>query len=217
MSDTIRAIIWDLDGVIIDSAEAHRKAWYRLAEDLGIPYSDEQFWATFGQRNDAIIPTLVSPVSAEQVKEYSDRKEAYFREFVRDTIAFLPGAQELLSALKEAGYAQALATSTPLANIALISDVLGLKRYLSAFVSGETVPRSKPAPDTFLKAAAELGVEPAKSLVIEDSVAGIEAARAGGMYSIAVDGGRNLPGLRKADLIVKDLTEVTVERIQQLA
>src|SRR5258708_1259494 len=217
MSNSIRAIIWDLDGVIIDSAEAHRLAWHRLAQDLGIPYDDAQFWATFGQRNDAIIPTLVSPVSPEQVKEFADRKEHYFREFVRNSIAFLPGAQELLSALKDAGYAQALATSTPLANVALISDVLDLKRYLSAFVSGETVPRSKPAPDTFLKAAAELGVEPAKSLVIEDAVAGIEAARAGGMYCIAVAGERDLPGLRVADLMVKDLTEVTVEHIRQLA
>lgn len=217
MANTITAVIWDLDGVILDSAEAHLKSWYRLAEDLHIPYSDEQFWATFGWRNDAIIPTLVGPTTPERIKELGDQKEVYFREFIRETATPLPGAIELLSALREAGYKQALASSTPIANIELISAVLGLERYLSAFVSGESVPRSKPAPDTFLKAAEELGVAPANSLVIEDAVAGIQAARAAGMYCIAVAGERDLPGLRVADLVVKDLTEVNVERIRQLA
>ena len=84
-------------------------------------------------------------------------------------------------------------------------------------VSGESVPHGKPAPDVFLKAAAELGVEPARCLVIEDAVAGVEAAHAGGMRCIAVVGEHDLPGLRKADLMVKDLTEVTVERMRYLA
>lgn len=217
MANTIKAVIWDLDGVILDSAEAHLKSWYRLAADLNIPFSDEQFWATFGWRNDVIIPTLVGPTTPERIKELADRKEAYFREFIRETATPLPGAIELLSELRAAGYQQALASSTPIANIDLISEVLGLKRYLSVFVSGESVPRSKPAPDTFLKAAEELGVDPPHCLVIEDAVAGIEAARAGGMHCIAVAGNRDLPGLRAADLMVKDLTEVSVERIRQLA
>jgi beta-phosphoglucomutase len=82
-------------------------------------------------------------------------------------------------------------------------------------VSGESVAHGKPAPDVFLKAAAELGVEPIRCLVIEDAVAGVEAAHAGGMRCIAVAGERDLPGLRKADLMVKDLTEVSVERIRK--
>jgi beta-phosphoglucomutase len=217
MPDTIRAVIWDLDGVIIDSADAHRQSWYRLAADLNIPYSDEQFWDTFGKRNDAIIPILVGPVSPERSRELADRKEAYFREIIGETVTPLPGAIELLQELKETGYRQALASSTPGENIELVSRVLHLDRYLSVLVSGESVAHGKPAPDIFLKAASELGVEPARSLVIEDAVAGIEAARAGGMYCIAVAGERDLPGLRAADIIVKDLREVTVERIQQLA
>jgi beta-phosphoglucomutase len=217
MPDSLRAVIWDLDGVIIDSAEAHLKSWHRLAQEEGLPFSDEQFWATFGWRNDTIIPTLWGSMPPEQVRTLADRKEAYFREFVRDTAAPLPGAIELLSSLHDAGYAQALASSTPIENIQLISQVLGLKRYLSVFISGETVARGKPAPDIFLKAAAELHVEPVQSLVIEDAVAGVEAAHAGGMRCIAVAGNRDLPGLRAADLMVKDLTEVNVERIRQLA
>ncbi|HZO74744.1 MAG TPA: HAD family phosphatase [Ktedonobacteraceae bacterium] len=217
MPNPIQAVIWDLDGVIIDSAQEHLKAWQRLARETGVTFTEEQFWSTFGQRNDAIIPTIWGTHSPERVRELADRKEAYFREYVRETAAPLPGAIELLSALHEAGYAQALASSTPLANIQLISEALGLRRYLSVLVSGETVPHGKPAPDVFLKAAQELGVEPVKCLIIEDAVAGVEAAHAGGMRCIAIAGDRDLPGLRKAEMVVRDLREVTVARIRQLA
>ena len=115
-----------------------------------------------------------------------------------------------------AGYRQALASSTPVENIRLISEVLHLERYLPVLVSGEAVARGKPAPDIFLKAAAELGVPPSHSLVIEDAVAGIQAARAAGMRCIAVAGERDLPGLRAADLVVRNLSEVDVARVNAL-
>ena len=215
-SGRVQAVIWDLDGVVIDSEEDHKKAWKRLAHETGVAFSDEQFVATFGQRNDDIVPKIWGVVTAEELQELADRKESYYRDYVRQTAAFLPGSQELMSALHSASYRQALGTSAPIANIELVKEVLGLERYIDAFVSGETVPHGKPAPDIFLKAAKELHIEPAQCLVIEDAVAGIAAARAGGMYSIAVAYGRNLPGLQVATLVVKDLTEVTVERIQQL-
>ncbi|GLV56477.1 beta-phosphoglucomutase [Dictyobacter sp. S3.2.2.5] len=217
MTDTIRAIIWDLDGVIIDSAEEHKRSWYRLAAEEGLPFSDQQFYDTFGMRNDAIIPILWGITDKASVQALADKKEAYFREFVRDTAAPLPGAIELLAGLKAKGYKQALASSTPIKNIEVISEALGLEKYLSALVSGETVPHGKPAPDVFLKAAAELGMEPAHCLVIEDAVAGVEAAHRGGMYCISVAGERKLPGLKAAELMVKDLTQVSPEIIRDLA
>ncbi len=217
MSNTIQAVIWDLDGVIIDSANDHRLAWKRLALEEDVKMTDEDFWATFGKRNDDIFATLWGSLSAEQAKTLANRKEAYFRELVRESAAPLPGAMELMSGLHAGGFAQALASSTPIENIELISEVLGLKRYLSVLVSGETVPRGKPAPDTFLAAARALNVPPERSLVIEDAVAGVEAAHAAGMRCIAVAGDRDLPGLRKAELMVRTLEEVNVERIRSLA
>lgn len=213
----VQAVIWDLDGVVIDSEKAHKKAWQRLAHETGKEFSDEQFTATFGWRNDAIIPKVWGTVSQEELQTLADRKETYYRGYVCNTAAFLLGSQELMSALHDAGYPQALGSSAPPANIELVKDVLGLERYINAFVSGETVPHGKPAPDIFLKAAKELGIEPEHCLVIEDAVAGIAAARAGGMYSIAVAYGRVLPGLQIATRVVKDLTEVNVEQIQQIA
>ena len=216
MSNPIQAVIWDLDGVILDSADEHRRAWLRLASEEGIPMTDADFWATFGKRNVDIFATLWGNLTPEQVKILSDRKEMYFREFIRKSAAPLPGAIELMRELRDAHFAQALASSTPVENIQLISDVLGLKRYLSILVSGETVARGKPAPDIFLKAATELHMDPSVSLVIEDAVAGVEAAHAAGMRCIAVAGNRDLPGLHKAELMVKDLTEVDVERVKLL-
>jgi beta-phosphoglucomutase len=215
-SGVVQAVIWDLDGVIIDSEEDHKKAWQRLARETGKEFSDEQFAATFGWRNDAIVPTVWGTVSREESEALAARKEVYYRDYVRGTAAFLPGSQELMRALHEAGYPQALGSSAPLANIELVKEVLGLDRYMNAFVSGETVPHGKPAPDIFLRGAQELGIEPKQCLVIEDAVAGVAAARAGGMYCIAVAYGRVLPGLQVATLVVKDLTEVNVERIQHL-
>lgn len=217
MSNQIQAVIWDLDGVIIDSAEEHRKAWQRLAREESVPMSDADFWATFGKRNDDIFAILWGPLSTEQVQALANRKEAYFREYIRDTAAPLPGSMELMKGLHEAGFAQALASSTPPENIELIGEVLGLGRYLTALVSGETVPRGKPAPDIFLKAAQALDIDPSRSLVIEDAVAGVEAAHAAGMRCIAVAGTRDLPGLRAAELTVRSLTEVTVDTIRHLA
>ncbi len=217
MSNTIQAVIWDLDGVIIDSADEHRRAWQRLAREEGIKFTDEDFWATFGKRNDDIIAILWGPLSPEQVQLLRDRKEIYFRDLIRQTAAPLPGSMELMRSLHEAGYLQALASSAPIENIQLISEVLGLERYLTALVSGETVPHGKPAPDIFLKAAQELYIEPSRSLVIEDAVAGVEAAHAAGMRCIAVASNRDLPGLRKAELMVKTLLEVDVKRVQTLS
>ena len=217
MSNNIQAVIWDMDGVILDSADAHLLSWHRMAQDEGLAFTDAQFWATFGRRNDEIIQLLWGPLAPEKMQEIADSKERYFRDAVRTTAMALPGAIELLSELHGAGYPQALASSAPKANIELISEVLGLNRYLNALVSGETVPRGKPAPDIFLKAAASLGMAPSVSLVIEDAVAGVEAAHAAGMRCIAVAGERDLAGLRAAEMMVKSLTEVNLARIQSMA
>ena len=217
MSNAVRAVIWDMDGVIIDSAEEHRQAWQRLAREESVRFSDADFWSTFGKRNDDIITFVWSAQSPERLQALADRKEAYFRALIRDSAAPLPGSIELLRGLHEAGFAQALASSAPVENIRLISDVLGLGHYLTALVSGETVAHGKPAPDIFLKAAGELGIVPTQCLVIEDAVAGVQAAHAAGMRCIAVAGDRDLPGLREAELMVKSLTEVDVERVRSLA
>lgn len=217
MSKSVGAVIWDLDGVIIDSAEEHREAWQRLAREEGVCFTDADFLATFGRRNSDILGLMWGALPPERVQVLGNRKENYFRELIRKTVAALPGSIELLRGLHEAGFPQALASSAPVENLGLISDILGLGQYLAVLVSGETVAHGKPAPDIFLKAARELGVEPAQCVVIEDAVAGVQAAHAAGMRCIAVAGDRELAGLREAELMVRSLTEVDIKRVRSLA
>jgi beta-phosphoglucomutase len=213
------AVLWDVDGVIIDSAEQHRRAWRQLAEEQGLPYTDEAFWASFGMRNGDVIPRLYGVAGPpERIAALADRKEALYRELVAREGKALPGARELIAALHTAGYRQALASSAPEANIVLIVRLLELTPLLEGTVSGETVAHGKPAPDIFLAAAAKVDVEPERCLVIEDAPAGVEAAHAGGMRCLAVRraGVADASGLERADYTVMTLEEADVPLVDRL-
>jgi beta-phosphoglucomutase len=211
------AVIWDMDGVIVDSAQAHYRAWQQLAQETGVNFPEDYFWKTFGMRNPEIIrPIWGADRDEQQIKFLADRKEALFRDFVRTKITALPGALPLLRGLHAAGYRQALASSAPLENIELISEQLGIRPLLDAIVSGETLARGKPAPDIFLEAARRLGIAPRKAVVIEDAPAGVQAARAAGMRCIAVSWGKEHAGLAAADLVVASLEDVQPAIVERL-
>jgi beta-phosphoglucomutase len=213
------AVLWDVDGVLLDSAEQHRQAWHRLAGEEGVAFTDADFWATFGMRNGDIIPRFYgADLSAERVQALADRKEAYYRDLLRTQAQPLPGARELVVALHPAGYRQAIGSSAPPENLRLIVELLGLAPYVEAVISGERVARGKPAPDIFLEAARAVGVAPRRCLVIEDAPAGVEAAHAGGMRCLAVRraGQADAPGLDAADLVVDALTQVTPDTVARL-
>jgi beta-phosphoglucomutase len=210
----LQAIIWDMDGVIVDSSDEHRRAWQQLAAEEGVAFSDADFWSTFGWSNAAIIPRFWGAnLSREQVDALANRKEIHFRALVREGITALPGALELLQAAHEAGLKQSLASSAPLENIRLMSDLLGLHRWLDAVVSGDRLPRGKPAPDIFLLAAEKLGVAPQHCLVIEDAPAGVAAAKAAGMRCLAVTTSHEASALTAADRVVSSLKEVQLRNL----
>ena len=213
------AVIWDVDGVLIDSGEQHRRAWEQLAREEGLPYSDAAFWATFGMRNADIFPRMFGVSGPpERLVALGDRKEAIYRALLAEDAAPLPGAKELLAALHAAGYRQALGSSAPPANLEAIISLLGLASFLDAIVSGEQVAHGKPAPDIFLAAAERLGIPPAHCLVIEDAPAGVAAAHAGGMRCLAVRraGQPDAPGLDAADALVDALTDASVALVDRL-
>ena len=213
------AVIWDVDGVLIDSGEQHRRAWEQLAREEGLPYSDAAFWATFGMRNADIFPRMFGVSGPpERLVALGDRKEAIYRALLAEDAAPLPGAKELLAALHAAGYRQALGSSAPPANLEAIISLLGLASFLDAIVSGEQVARGKSAPDIFLAAAEGLDIPPAHCLVIEDAPAGVAAAHAGGMRCLAVRraGQPDAPGLDAADALVDALTDASVALVDRL-
>ncbi len=213
------AALWDVDGVIIDSAEQHRSAWEMLAREEGLPYSDEAFWASFGMRNSDSIPLLFGVRDPARVTALSERKEALYRELLRREATALPGARELLTALHAAGYRQALGSSAPVANIEVIISLLDIgprARWLRIWRACGAW--ASPRQTSSWQGAALVGVAPVRCVVFEDAPAGVAAARAGGMRCIAVRraGQPDAPGLEAADRIVDSLAEVSVAELDNL-
>lgn len=219
-----RAALWDMDGTLVDTAELHFNAWKRLFDDdLGKPFTRDDFAATFGMRNPEIFAKLCGPdaFSPERMAWLGDQKEIYYRKAAEEKgVELLPGAQDLLSGLEQAGFKQAVGSSAPRANLDLILRLTGAARFFDTLVTAEDTQRGKPDPQVFLVAAERVGVEPAKCVVLEDAPAGVQAARAGGMKCIAVTFVGHHPDDKLqqagADLVVKCLTAVSVQGVEKL-
>ena len=181
------AAIWDMDGTLVDTAELHFQAWVEVCRENGRDFTRADFAATFGRRNPEILSYLFGDrLSAEQVVELGDRKEELYRAAARSGVALLPGAGELMADLHQRGVAQAIGSSAPRANLELILELTGIGPYLGAVVGMEDTTRGKPDPQVFQVAAQRLGVPAERCVVFEDAVAGVQAARAGGMHCVAV-------------------------------
>ena len=181
---------------------------------MGYTISSEQFTQVFGRRNNDIFPLLYGhALPAAQLERLAERKEAIFRDMVRGRVRALPGVDALLPALQAAGFSLAIGTSTPRANVNLILSELHLLRYFTAIVSAEDVTRGKPDPQVFLLAAAGVQLPPARCVVVEDAVAGVEAALAGGMRALAVTTNHPRQALTHATRVVDSLAEMTAESV----
>ncbi len=212
-----RGVIWDMDGVIIDSADLHFQSWREALAKRGIEMSRAQFDDTFGRRNDDIIEYVTGRRSSmEEVTAVGGEKEAAYRKMVAGNARFFPGVKELTSSLKEGGFKQALASSAPPENLALIIKEMALEPFIEATVDASLVSKGKPDPEVFLKAAAALGLDAKACLVIEDAVAGVEAAKRAGMAVIAVTNTHPKEKLAAADLIVESLEEVEASQVLEL-
>ena len=214
MMPTSKAVIWDMDGVIADTAPYHLKAWQGVFRERGVNFTGEDFRHNFGQRNDTIIRnTLGADISQSEIDVIASDKERNFRHRVKQNIKPLPGAIKLITSLKEDGFSMALASSAPMENIQLVIQGLGIKSSFQAIVSGREVTEGKPSPQVFLLAAERLGVEPRDCIVIEDAIAGVTAAKRAGMYCMALASTHPRHSLMEADLIVDTLEAVSAKDI----
>jgi len=210
-------VIFDLDGVLVDSGWAHRQSWYDLAEREDLDMSDDFFKSTFGMQNYQILPMLYGRVlSGEQIDRLSDWKEQRYRDLIAEKLALPPGGARLLDELKDAGFLLAIGSSAPRANLDLVLERLHLNHYFDACVTKQDVANGKPAPDTFLKAAQKLALPPHRCVVVEDAVQGVEAARAAGMAVVALTTTRDRAALSQADMIVDSLGELKVGDFKNL-
>lgn len=205
-------VIFDWDGVVIDSSRAHERAWELLAAEVRRPLPAGHFKAGFGRKNEHIIPHILGwEFPADEVVACGRRKEELYRAVLaQEGIQPLPGAATLLGGLQAAGVPCAVGSSTERRNIDTIMALIGFGGYFQAIVSADDVTRGKPDPQVFQFAAAAIGVPPGRCVVFEDSLAGLEAARAGGMKSVGVattHPPENLAG--HADRVVRRLDELT--------
>jgi beta-phosphoglucomutase family hydrolase len=212
-----KAVIWDLDGVIVDTGRFHLSAWRQLSEEMGFYFTAEDFRRVFGLRDsDAIRRVLAPDISADEVEALAERKEAIFRAEVKGKIKPLPGVLPLLHSLKENGFRLALASSTVPENIKMLLSSLGIEQLFDCLVSGRDVSRGKPDPEGFLLAAKRLGVEPGSCVIVEDAIDGVRAAKAAGMKCVAVANTHPRESLSAADLTVDSLEAVDSRDIQSL-
>jgi beta-phosphoglucomutase len=209
-----RAVLWDLDGTLVDSEEYHWQSWQHALALDGVSVTRDQFKASFGQRNEGILRGWLGPeATIERINRVADAKEVEYRRLAAaHGLTPLPGAAEWLVRLQAAGWRQAIASSAPRLNVDVMLRALHLEAYFDAIVSSEDVTRGKPEPDVFLTAATRLDVPSERCIVVEDAAAGVEAARRAGMRSIGVSRTAVLP----SDVFVRSLTELPEDFFERL-
>jgi beta-phosphoglucomutase len=184
----VRAVIFDLDGVLTDTAEYHYRGWQRLADEEGIPFDRAKNEALRGvSRNESLLLLLDGrEVSDEAFAEMAARKNGYYLEYLQDMSPadLLPGAVALVEDAKARGWKVAIGSSSK--NAGFVLDALGITEMFDAVADGHSVERAKPEPDLFLEAAAKLGVPPESCVVVEDAESGVDAAIAAGMIAVGV-------------------------------
>jgi beta-phosphoglucomutase len=212
--NNIKACIFDLDGVIVDTAIYHYKAWKRLANELGFDFTEhdnEQLKGVSRMRSLEIVLQCggVTKTEAEQ-KLLAAQKNTWYMEMVNQMTPaeILPGAREFVESCRAAGIKTALGSASK--NSMTILNKLNITHLFDAIIDGNKVSKAKPDPEVFLKGAEELGVEPKYCVVFEDAIAGVEAAKAGGMKAVGIG---NPDVLHEADLVIKGLNEMTLDKL----
>ena len=211
-------VIFDMDGVLIDSAEAHFESWRVLAAECNVEVTRAQFEATFGRRNPEIIPALFLEQSAEGIKRLADRKESIFRRSVRSNPPIVEGAIELMRGVREAGARVAVGSSAPRENIDFILDAMGVldADIVSDIVSGAEGANGKLDRQVFTLNCERMGLPASRCVAVEDAPAGIQAARAAGTRAVAVLIYHPSEAFDGADLLVDRLADLSVAKLLSL-
>lgn len=213
----IAACIFDLDGVIVDTAVYHFKAWKRLANELGFNFTEAQNEKLKGVSRVRSLELILEwggiEKSAEEQHELATRKNEWYVDMIHHMTPeeILPGAKELLESLRAAGIKTALGSASK--NAGVILDKVGILPLFDVVIDGNMVSASKPDPEVFLKGAEALGAAPEQCIVFEDAIAGVEAGKAGGMKVVGI-GEQSV--LNEADLVVSGLQEINIQTLTNL-
>lgn len=210
-------IMWDMDGVLVDSASFHLAAWQEVFSKRGVKFSEEDFIRIFGSRNDFIVRSILGQnILEEDIKSIVQEKELEFRDKIKGKVKLLPGASKLLDMMK-GNLKMALVSSAPKENIDLIINELNIEEYFDCIVSGHEVAESKPSPEIYSLAAQKLETNPRNCLVIEDSPLGVKGAKAAGMKCVAVSHSRHRQDLMEANAVVNTLEDMDLLSLLKIA
>ena len=183
----IDALLFDLDGTLIDSMPLHGETWRRLHDDHGLPFEPDTFFhATAGRALGEITAELLAHLTPEERARAGELKEARYREIARERLQMVAGFPRVHAAARALGLKLAICTAAPRANIRVAQERFDLLAAVDAVISPADGLRGKPHPDIFEEAARRLGVAPARCLVFEDAPLGVEAARRAGMHAVAL-------------------------------
>lgn len=210
-------VIFDIDGVLLDSYKMHYQCWRAVAERHSIILRKKDFDSLFGRRGSEIVREIWGEhLPAPEVVAIHQGKQALYREHLQRNFPTMDGAIQLIDALAAQGFVLSIGSSAPSENVEMSLKGLDRAKSFKAVVTGSDVTCGKPDPEVFLLAAQRMGVEPSSCAVIEDAPAGIAAALAGGMTAIAIAGTAAPESLTMAHLVVTSLRQLTPKRISEL-
>lgn len=214
--EEMKAAIFDLDGVIVDTVPLHFKAWKRIFSEYGIEFTFDDY----KKKVDGIpridgAKAILKDLDEEKLRQVCERKQRYFLENVsKDKIKTYNSTVNLIKELKACGIKVAVISSSR--NLKMILRKVKLDKIMDAIISGDDIKKGKPDPEVFLTAADGLGIEPNECIVFEDAVLGVEAAKRARMVCVGIDRYNNPSRLAKADIVVSDLAEVDFRRLKEL-
>ena len=210
-------VIFDIDGVLLNSYKMHYECWRAIAEQHALTLSEKDFDSLFGRRGSDIVREIWGEdLPAEQVISIHRQKQALYRENLQGNFPRMDGAIQLIDSLAAEGFVLGIGSSAPPENVEMSLHGLDRENSFTAVVTGSDVTRGKPDPQVFLLAAQRMGVQPADCAVIEDAPAGVAAALGGGMIAIALAGTASPESLTMAHLVVSSLRQLTPKRISEL-
>ncbi|MBQ4079491.1 MAG: HAD family phosphatase [Thermoguttaceae bacterium] len=205
-------IIFDMDGVLINSNAAHLASWKKIAAQDGVSFSDEVFWKTFGMTSEYIVEKYWgnTTLTTKQISAIVDRKETAFRESVKEFVQPIEGSVDFVRFLLKKGYKMAVGSSAPRVNVEYVLDWLEIRDcFNECVVAGDEVKQGKPAPDIFLTAAKKLNTTPENCIVIDDSRSGVNAGKNAGMTTIGFfSAGHSQDEYENADYVVRSFEEI---------
>lgn len=213
------AVIFDVDGTMVDNMQYHEKAWIELGRRRNLPIDHKFYIEKIHSRNNDDISRkhFVPMVGTEKALTIGKEKEAIYREIYRPVIKEIPGLGDLLAALAELGVPCAAASNSPTDNVNMVLEELAIKKFFKVVLDYTQISKGKPDPEILLTAAGRLGVVPARCIVVEDSISGFRAAQRAKMPYIVITAGAHQNELKyatEAKAVYEDFTSITTARLQ---